>query len=387
MQKNMRQRITRDEDPLRRLIRREIEAAREDVLAAGGDVSAEQVARLEQLSRLLQLSEAAQPLAPRRRWVLAAALVGTLVVVSVLLFARVAETEVELDLALEDAAFVLAVDQVMTDVINVSTLDAGDFRNIQLPVMPGDGAPGESAEAQAGDAIRIGVASHGNRTGIVSLMPLALAAESRVRIRHTGRPYGYRFSLEGDDLELQIGVQGPVEIGLAGAPLVAHDYATPRSIQLRSAVDPVDLDLIFPEALQPVFLPQLVVTGLTFSRIDEFADLERTLVRRISTIRSGTLYLEELNGRAVPLRAGEALRFDEVRGHMRILQLHENHITLQFRGRVRGMRTGWDEVRRSLMPTYLEWLKERHGLILLWGTTLYLFGIISGLLRWWGVRV
>jgi hypothetical protein len=39
------------------------------------------------------------------------------------------------------------------------------------------------------------------------------------------------------------------------------------------------------------------------------------------------------------------------------------------------------------MPTYLEWLRARHGLSLLWGTTLYLFGVIVGALRWWGIRL
>ena len=39
------------------------------------------------------------------------------------------------------------------------------------------------------------------------------------------------------------------------------------------------------------------------------------------------------------------------------------------------------------MPTYLAWLKARHGLYLLWGTTLYLFGLIASLLRWWGLRL
>jgi hypothetical protein len=35
------------------------------------------------------------------------------------------------------------------------------------------------------------------------------------------------------------------------------------------------------------------------------------------------------------------------------------------------------------MPTWLEWLRARHGLSLLWGTALYLFGLAVGVLRWW----
>jgi hypothetical protein len=38
------------------------------------------------------------------------------------------------------------------------------------------------------------------------------------------------------------------------------------------------------------------------------------------------------------------------------------------------------------MPTYLEWLKARHGLSLFWGTSLYLFGLAAAALRWFGVN-
>ena len=47
------------------------------------------------------------------------------------------------------------------------------------------------------------------------------------------------------------------------------------------------------------------------------------------------------------------------------------------------MTSGSGDTRRSLMPTYLEWLQARHGLSLLWGTTLYVFGLVVAALRWW----
>jgi hypothetical protein len=34
------------------------------------------------------------------------------------------------------------------------------------------------------------------------------------------------------------------------------------------------------------------------------------------------------------------------------------------------------------MPTWLDWLKARRGLYLLWGTAIYVFGLIAGVLRW-----
>ena len=169
--------------------------------------------------------------------------------------------------------------------------------------------------------------------------------------------------------------------------LQARDYATPRSIVLRAGDAPIDVDLPVTGKPRAVFVPQLEVAELHFARIEEFPDPDHTFVRRVSTIRSGTLHLDELNARTVSLRAGEPLHFTAVRGQVRTLELREDHIRLTFRGRARGMSTGWGTASRSLMPTYLEWLKERHGLYLLWGSTLHLFGIFAGILRWWGVRL
>ena len=83
------------------------------------------------------------------------------------------------------------------------------------------------------------------------------------------------------------------------------------------------------------------------------------------------------------------LEFDEIEGEIRMLRLTDDHIALQLHARVRGMSTGSGDTDRSLMPTWLEWLYARHGMSLLWGTTLYVFGLIAGILRWWrgGLRL
>jgi hypothetical protein len=52
---------------------------------------------------------------------------------------------------------------------------------------------------------------------------------------------------------------------------------------------------------------------------------------------------------------------------------------------VTAVTAGWGENRRSLMPTWLEWLRARHGLSLLWGSTVYIVGLLMGALRWFKV--
>jgi hypothetical protein len=92
--------------------------------------------------------------------------------------------------------------------------------------------------------------------------------------------------------------------------------------------------------------------------------------------------MESLNGDTRQLRSGEPLRFGESNGEIRTVRLEPDHLSLSFHGWVRGMQTGSEETPRSLMPTWLEWLRARHGLTLLWGTTAYVFGLATAAVRW-----
>jgi len=379
--------MAHEEDRFRDLLRRQVRAASEEALRADGAVSPEQLSRLESLARLVEIAEAARPPALRKRWPLAAALGSTLLVVSMLLFARVRETEIELDLAVQEAGFVLPTQQVLTEVMNLSALGASGLQGVHLPPSPGESALALAEDSGSVPSVHLAVATVGERQGAISMAALALPASTRVWLRHTQAPHQYRLSLKGNALTLRVDVRGPVRFALYGAPLEQRDFASPRPVLLQAAPGLVDIDLTLADLSHAAFVPQLLASDLFFSRIDEFHAEDQTLVRRLSTILSGTVYFEALNGLAYQLRPGAALGFERIEGLIRTLELREDQIVVKFRGRVRGMRTGWGGAQRSLMPTYIEWLKARHGLYLLWGTTLYLFGLIASLLRWWGLRL
>ncbi len=244
-----------------------------------------------------------------------------------------------------------------------------------------------NASGGTDSAIRLSVESDGERKGTVTLVALKAPAGTRVWVRSTDVPHQYRLSLKASSLDFRADVNGPVRVGPLGAPAEIIDFVSPKSILLRPGSNEVDFDLTVPAASKGTFSPQLSTKGLSLFRIDEFVDADRSLVRRISTIISGTLYFESLNGQERTLRPGEGIHFKGSEGDLRTLQLRDGYIALKFHGRVVGMSTGAGKSRTSLMPTYLEWLKARHGLSLLWGTTLYLFGLILGILRWWRISV
>ena len=56
-------------------------------------------------------------------------------------------------------------------------------------------------------------------------------------------------------------------------------------------------------------------------------------------------------------------------------------IGVQFHGTVSGMTAGSADIRRSLMPTLLEWLAARQSLLLFWIASSTVIGIVAQLLK------
>jgi hypothetical protein len=355
----------------------------DDAVQAKGQISEEQLGRLERLARLFEITALAPPPPPGVRWRIVALLGVTLVIVSILLFARVSKTEIELDLSLSEVSFELPQRQVLADVMKLSALGVSGLQEIQLPRSETQDARAFRASDGLGFAILLSTGSEGQQRGTVTLAALPLTAGTRVWLRPTEIPQQFRLSIKGAELILRADVDGPVGIGLPDTPPRQLNFSSPKSILMRSGPNDVDLDIKLSAASKSIFSPQLSVTDLSFFRVDQLLDSEHTIVRRVSTILSGTLYFEELSGKERHLRSGEVIRFESSKGEIRTLQLNDDHMTIAFHGQVSGMTTGAGASRSSLMPTYLEWLRARHSLSLLWGATLYVFGLIVGVLRWW----
>jgi hypothetical protein len=123
--------------------------------------------------------------------------------------------------------------------------------------------------------------------------------------------------------------------------------------------------------------------------------------KELSSVSSGTLYLESIDGKVIPLRPFEELRFSNFEGFIRSLTLQkgelklisntgdvprfvsgESEITLTLHGRANSVTIGPGTMPRELTPTLLEWLATRHSIWLLWGGAVSTIGVIFALLRW-----
>jgi hypothetical protein len=374
-----------EKDPMRELLERQVSALIEQA-AHGEAISADQAEAVGRLARLIEIRDAARG-KPRRSWWPAGALAGALVIGTVLLFAHVTATDIELDVLASEIRFGIEKNQVLAGALRLTTLAASGLREIQLP----NTGVTQNDSLQSSPAGQVALRLSGNpdskHPGTITLAPLVLPAAATVSLRAGESAREFVLSFRAPGLNLRADGYGSLILGMPGAHPRQLDLAIPKAVLFRTSGQDVDFALAFPSTPVTPFSPQLSVHGLSLSRIDQFIDADQSLVRRISTILSGTLLLESLNGEERKLRPGEELRFEESHGEIRQLRLEDNQIGVRYHGRVRGMTTGSGEGHRSLMPTYLEWMRARHGVSLLWGTTLYLFGLIAGALRWWGVRL
>jgi hypothetical protein len=373
----------KEQNRLRDLLHQQVNELSDEAIQSNGQVSETELAAAERLERLLKITISAKPPARAIRWPFIGLLGITLVVVTILLFARVRTTEIELDLLLSEVSFRIPQQQVLASEIELTSFAASGLEKIQLPRTENREANRLQKDQGEGGAIRLSTQPDSKSAGVITLGTLIVPAQTKISLRPTGIPRQYQLSFKNAGSSFPLSVSGPIEIGLPSAPAEVLTFSGPKSVTLQSGQDPVDLNLTFLKEAKNTFSRQVAIDSLALFGLDQYLDLQQTILRHISTISAGTLYFQSLGGKEHRLRAGEMISFKASKGEIRTLELKGDQIAFSFHGRVRGMTTGGEENRISLMPTYLEWLKARHGLSLLWGTTLYFFGIILSIVRWW----
>jgi hypothetical protein len=363
--------MKRNESATSEVLARRVADLEARAIETNGEVDTHLLEEAERLARLRSIGLGLQP-KPRRRWPVAAAFLATVAVGSLLAFGRMSSTEIELSVRALEVSLELTRDQVLMDGWPVAELGIVGARHLQLPR--------EIDLERSMTSLRLTPEPVAQEDGRIRLGTVFAPAGTRVRVQSLSELDRYRVSLSGPPSSLQVDLSGPVRIS-AGSRRGSADFSVPRSLQVEWGEAPLSLDL---EARNgsPEFLPELEVRGLSLQRIEEHAAGGGTTVRQPSTVLSGHLYYESLDGRSRQLRVHERLRFTSAKGQLHRLQLDQGALDLRFHGVVEGMRTGSDGNPRSLMPTWLEWLRARQGLALVWGAALYVVGLFAGLTRW-----
>jgi hypothetical protein len=355
---------------------KQVKALVEEVRTHGGAVPPDSLANVQRLVELAKLRRDLEPVRHVNRWVGAALFAATIALVSVLLLAHVRESEIELDLVVSELRFQVDSRQQLTDTLQLAALGASGLSQVALPGLDESGKiPGLSVRLSADD--------RGAAAGTISLEPIVAAAHSEMTLRLGEVPGELRLSMSHLDELLRADVSGTIRAAVPRFAQKVFTAATPQPIVLTPGSGQVDLDLAPLNFGPGWFAPGLEVTELGLMRIDEVTGGDRTAVRAVSTVESGSVYLEELGGRELRLRAHEGLGFALARGEVRSIGVKNGALALNFHGRVRGMASGPLDHPRNLMPRWLDWLRENQPLSLLWGSAVYLFGLSTAVRQWW----
>jgi len=314
------------------------------------------------------------------RWLPAAIFVVTLVVASVLLFTRVPTTTIELGGTFTGLGFVSAIEQPLNRPLDVTAIGVAGLKGAQLP---------EEAALHDGGwpAIRIAIDStKDGKRGSIVVDRIVVPAGTHVWLSRTDLPRQYRISLRSTSpvpVRVHADVMGTVAIAPANAPTTTTTLRAPRPVDFTGTTSALDLDVTLAPVAGAPRWQQIEARDLQLYRVENEQDSDRPLARPVSTVLSGSIFFESVGGTERKLRPGEMLRFGGARGTFLTLDLRDEGIATTFQGDVRELNNGSGEHPRSLMPTLLDWLRQRQGLSLLWGTALYLFGIVTTFRRWW----
>jgi len=361
---------------VRTLAQQRLRALQEEAVRSGGKLSPEALDELQPLSRLLDIGDRLRVAPARRRGPPAVAFLVTLAAVSVLLFARVPRTEIEVDTYVSSASFTLSHEQAVTNTLALRSVAAAGFDRVD--------AEGPAPQASSWPARRLVLSVvDGDRgcRGALTLDRIVLPAAARVQLDTGARDGRVHMFLEDGSGVVRVSVEGCVHTSAGGSGVWRGDAV--RTLLLQLGHDPVDLELAPVSGSEMAFAPSLQIDGLSLSRVERVPRGDGILVRQVSTVLGGKLVLLSMNDAEWQLRVGAPLRFAQLDGELRAIEVTAGRLHLLMQGDVRGM-TGGSEARpRSLMPTLLDWLKANHSLSLLWGTALYLLALLTSLKKWW----
>ncbi len=326
-------------------------------------------------ARPVMVTAPQRPSGSRHRRVVVGLLVVHVAVALGLVLIRVRTTDVRLELHVAEAGFRSSAQQpLITAPMRVATLGASGLAAVDLPQ-----AGGAGSERYAEPSLLLTALGE----GVIQLEPFRVPASTPLALRVTDEPGAYRLSLEGAIPTLEASVLGPVRVVVPRVLKEDRNYAYAKVVELHTDSAVLDLEFAVPAGQGARLAARLAAGDLRLDRIEWF-DGEPVVM---STIVSGQLSYVTADRDGQAFTEGETLRFRRSEGEVQLLRVAGGDVALTFAGHVRGMTVGSGGSQRSLMPTWLEWLKGRPVLWMLKDVYLALLGLTLAAIQWWAQAV
>lgn len=344
-------------------------------LLSDGPPDPEAMQRLEALTKLRDIS-AMNRKARRPLWPIALAFVLTLGLTTFLAFAQVPASTVQLQIKTRAIQFSPTSSAEVVPRLVLGQLEILKAQSLRLEGDPAAQQPTPPAGIRA-------------LTGRGGDADISLAAVMIPR----GTTAGFRLDPQGSlviDVPTRPGnaveatLRGVVEIETAGAAPRQVRFDVPTTIAAYSGpTEPVRLRFTAPPQRGASFLSGAPIGAVAFEDgIAAPSSNGQATFLPATPIVEGVLKFDDEGKLKTHLGRGEAMRVRSFHGLLRSVDLEGGLLNIDAVGHMEGLEVRGAGNWQPRMPTYLDYLRAHHQLPLIWGSCLYGFGIIAGLLRW-----
>ena len=234
-------------------------------------------------------------------------------------------------------------------------------------------------------ALRLSSDMASRTPGSIGFDSLVVPAGTRVEITRdeSGKTIELRLQYpSGATPTLDLDVSGDLALHIQGQPPRKANFPAPDRITAVPAGD-AELAVMF-QSQEIAFPAPIRVQSISWSRDVRGASGYPGAPRAESSLLSGKLSFEEFREEPVALRNGEPLDLGGASGLIRQLHSDGQALSCQFDGTVRELSVGEGDRKQNLMPTWLEWMRQRDALLQFWALAVYLTGLGLAISRWWG---
>lgn len=318
----------------------------------------------------------------RRPWLIPVLFILVLIAISALLFIHVGDTKIDADLLSSGLSFSpLAKAQIISFPIAMKSATLAGLQRIYFPPQ-GTQVPMDLNPSLL--HIRSASTPSNTSANVIVLDKVVVAKDDTLELLREGDLWSIKiYNQDGEPIKSEISLilRGEIAVEHAGitSKISYGEPAWPRIL-----VHPSGFKLSFSvgKAKNQIILQQLPIDYLSFTKKVNLSDTPAPLFSWRSSILSGNIYFEELKGQNYSLRRGENLGLGIVSGTLRLLKTETEYFRVMLHGTVDGLSVGNDPI-ATLMPTWLKWFKAQEAPALLWFSSLYVFGLIYTILKWW----
>ncbi|WP_375771396.1 hypothetical protein NR798_10985 [Archangium gephyra] len=343
--------------------------------------------RPRSLARLNHLLSLADRIAPERKkpinWIPVIAVSSAAFLIALL--ATIPTTKTEIELSVKSSQFSAALNRSHTlfGNVDITSLTASGVKKLRVPDQSGS-APNSyrATEKTGGLNVDVSLPDPKTNSSTLSLNPIIVPDNTELTMSAVS-PYQAHFAFEHAATEIQADLLGTASVSVTGARPVALSLSIPDALRAYTQ-DDFQLEVATTTTPSCIICLPTPVSKLSFEGFDDTQQLTSAVVTPFSSIISGSLVMEELNDKDLPLRAGTHLTLQITNGEVRSATLDEKgQISVIFHGEVSSIKMGLGSTVRELKPSLLEWLAANRKLHLLWSSVIFLFGLVLSTARWY----